>query len=290
MYCAGVGLAPTLARFLGRDAAFSSDPLQSLGRFGATTPGKVFWAGRQFEVQYRPTCGGATTKVGPYFVKGRHYSLESQRPDSLREALSHVYWIGGSPCAGKSTIVELLSEPHPFYGYNCDQAFERHGERVTPEKQPTFHKVLHMTWDEIWMRPVDLLLADEITIYGEEFAMILQDLLALPRSPPILAEGAALLPHLVDDVLANPWQAIWVVPDEAFQRKQYPRRGAWVQEILSQCREPEQAFQNWMDRDVAFGHRVSAEAAARGLQILRVDGQHTIAENAEIVRAHFRLS
>jgi hypothetical protein len=222
-------------------------------------------------------------------VKGRCHSLESQGPNSLRKALSHVYWIGGSPCAGKSTIVELLSETHPFQGYNCDQAFERHSKQVTPEKQPTFHKVLHMTWDEIWMRPVDVLLADEIAIYGEEFAMILQDLLALSRLPPILAEGAALLPHLVHDVLANPWQAIWIVPGEAFQRKRYPRRGAWVQGILSQCRDPEQAFQNWMDRDVAFGRRVSVEAAARGLQVLRVDGQHTVAENAEIVRAHFRL-
>ena len=258
-------------------------------RCGTTTPGKVFWAGRQFEVQYRPTYGGATTKVGPYFVKGRHYSLENQRPNSLREALSHVYWIGGSPCAGKSTIVELLSETHPFQGYNCDQAFEWHSKQVTPEEQSTFHKVLHMTWDEIWMRPVDVLLADEIAIYGEEFAMILRDLLALPRSPPILAEGAALLPHLVHDVLANPWQAIWIVPGEAFQRRQYPRRGAWVQEILSQCRDAEQAFRNWMDRDVAFGRRVSAEAAARGLKVLRVDGQRTIAENAEIVRAHLGL-
>jgi hypothetical protein len=209
------------------------------------------------------------------------------RPGDLSEQLRHVYWIGGSPCSGKSTIVHLLSEGWAFYSYNCDDAFQRHGEQITPEEQPTFYRVLHMTWDEIWMRPVEELLADVLAVYGEEFDLILHDLLALPAGRPVVAEGAALLPSLVRQALADPSHAIWVVPTEVFQRHHYPERGAWVQQIVSRCTHPEEAFGNWMDRDIAFGRWVAREARERGLCVLTVDGTRTIRENAERVKQHF---
>jgi len=208
---------------------------------------------------------------------------------SIQQDLAHVFWMGGSPCSGKSSIAKLLSDRYELQVYNCDDAFYEHGKRVTPLGQPAFHQVLNMTWDEIWMRPVGVQLTEEIAIYREEFGMIIKDLLALPRSPPILAEGAALLPDCVHDVLLNSWQAIWVVPTESFQRTHYPNRGRWVQEILSQCKNPDQAFQNWMDRDVAFVRWVAKRATDLGLELLQVGGKRMIAENAEIVEAHFQL-
>ena len=136
--------------------------------------------------------------------------------------------MGGSPCSGKSSIAKLLSDRYELQVYNCDDAFYEHGKRVTPLRQPAFHQVLNMTWDEIWMRPVKVQLGKEIAIY-------------------------------------------------------------WVQEILSQCENPGQAFQNWTDRDIAFARWVAKRATDLGLELLQVDGKHTIVENAEIVEAHFQL-
>jgi len=214
----------------------------------------------------------------------------NKMPRTIRQDLAHVFWMGGSPCSGKSSIAELLSERTKLQYYPCNNAFAEHGKRVTAVKQPAFHRVLHMTWDEIWMRPVEVQLRKEIAIYREEFNMIVQDLLALPKSPPILAEGAALLPGCVRDVLLNPHQAIWIVPTELFQRKHYPNRGPWVQDILRQCENPEQAFRNWMDRDVAFARRIARSATGLGLKLLEVDGKRTIAENARIVAQHFQFA
>lgn len=92
--------------------------------------------------------------------------------------------MGGSPCSGKSSIAKLLSDRYELQVYNCDDAFYEHGKRVTPLRQPAFHQVLNMTWDEIWMRPVKVQLGKEIAIYREEFGMIIKDLLASPKSPP----------------------------------------------------------------------------------------------------------
>ena len=103
------------------------------------------------------------------------------------------------------------------------------------------------------MRPVGELVADEIAIYREEFGMILDDLRALPADRPILAEGAVLLPEFVIPVMSDPRAAVWVVPTPDFQLKQYHQR-PWIQGILKKCRDPDQAFRNWMDwRSEDFG-------------------------------------
>jgi hypothetical protein len=213
--------------------------------------------------------------------------LDSTDLERIRQQLAHVYWIGGSPCSGKSSIVAWLAQRHPFTTYNCDDAFGAHGTRATPEAQPALYRVTRMAWDEIWMRPPEVLLADVIAVLGEEFPMVLDDLLALPGKSPVVAEGAALMPSLVHDLLLDPGCAIWIVPSEGFQRAVYPKRGAWVEDILDQCTEPEQAFQNWMDRDASFARRVKEEARARGLAVIEADGQRTIEQMARLVEVHY---
>ena len=73
----------------------------------------------------------------------------------IRRRLDHIYWIGGSPCSGKSSIVERLIQRDACQSYNCDDAFRRHADQIIPEAQPTFFKVTHMTWETLWMRPAD---------------------------------------------------------------------------------------------------------------------------------------
>ncbi|HYO49274.1 MAG TPA: hypothetical protein VEW94_05430 [Chloroflexia bacterium] len=144
------------------------------------------------------------------------------------------------------------------------------------------------TWDEVWMHPVDFLVAREFAFYREEFEMVMEDLLAKSLSSPILAEGAALLPECVAPLLTRWNQAIWVVPTEHFQRTQYARRD-WVKNILRQCRQPNEAWENWMGRDAAFARQVSLDARERQLVVLEIDGSQSIQRNAEIVAKHFGL-
>jgi len=139
------------------------------------------------------------------------------------------------------------------------------------------------------MQSPDTLLAEAISVYREHLAMVVDDLLALPGPAPILVEGTCLLPGDVHALLSRPRQAIWLVPTEEFQRMHYARRGPWVQEVVNQCEQPEQAFQNWMDRDVAFARWVEQSAGELGLRVVTVDGKRTIADNAQMVARHFGL-
>lgn len=204
----------------------------------------------------------------------------------MKAEWGHVYWLGGSPCAGKSSIAEILVARFGWQSYKCDDYFDAHLQRTTPEKQSHFYRIGQMGWNEIWMRPVAEQVADEIAIYREQFDMILADLRAMPTNKPILAEGAALLPDLVAPLLFQLNQAIFIVPTETFQKATYAQRD-WIHGILAQCRDPEQAFANWMDRDVDFGQWVVDTAVTHNLLTLIVNGQQTIAQNATLVANHF---
>jgi 2-phosphoglycerate kinase len=198
--------------------------------------------------------------------------------------------MGGSPCSGKSSIAAILAERYGLRTYHVDEAYKEHRQHLVPANHPCMHKWTTTPWDELWMQPAEVLLREAIACYSEHFELVLKDLLAMPRSAPVLVEGTALLPDRVSGLLLNHHQALWVVPTEAFQRDHYPKRGAWVKSVLNQCRDPEQALQNWMDRDVAFARWVVQRAAALGLTLVEVNGQRTIAENASVVAEHYQLS
>lgn len=172
--------------------------------------------------------------------------------------------------------------------YACDAQFDRHLAQTTAVAHPTFHALQQMSWDDIWLRPVDVQVTAERVIYGEEFGMILDDLRALPKDRPILAEGAALLPELVAPLLPRPSQACYLVPTPAFQHAHYARR-EWTADILAQTCDPETAYANWMARDVAFGRAVLADARRLGLPALEVDGTRSIPDTAVGIARQFNL-
>ena len=198
-----------------------------------------------------------------------------------------IYWLGGSPCAGKSSVADLLAERYGLTVYRCDDAYFRHIQICNPQDQPTLHAITSMSWDEIWMRPVDVQVMAEFEIYREEFPLILDDLRHLPEDRPILVEGAACLPELVAQVGAAQ-QALWFVPTPAFQRRHYSQRG-FIQEILAQCRDPQQAWANWMSRDERFGRAVADAAVEREFVVAWVDGRRSIEELTALAAAQYGL-
>ena len=203
---------------------------------------------------------------------------------------AHLYWLGGSPCAGKSSMAARLAAQYDLRVYAVDAALPRQIEHLTPAAQPVLYKWTHTPWDALWMQPPAVLLAEAIAAYREHCRLVVAEVSALPQDRPVLVEGTCLTPDGVAAHLADPRHGLWVVPTEPFQRAHYPRRGPFVQFILNQCRDPAQALTNWMDRDVAFARWVAQEAAGRGYRVLVVDGSRTIADHAAQVAAHFGWS
>ncbi len=138
------------------------------------------------------------------------------------------------------------------------------------------------------MQSQSALLEQAIACYTEHLRFIFSDLAAMEGM--VIAEGTSLLPDCIKPLLVDASRALWMVPTEDFQREMYPKRGAFVAEIIKQCAEPEKAFKNWMDRDVAFAHWIQTRTRHHKLRCIVVDGQSSIEDNTEYVAEYFKLA
>ncbi|MCB0124239.1 MAG: hypothetical protein KDE58_18415, partial [Caldilineaceae bacterium] len=107
-----------------------------------------------------------------------------------------IYWLGGSPCSGKSAIAERLAVQYNLTYVRCDDSLSAHIATSDPCHQPTLARLRTMSSDEIWLEPVAAQVERVIAIYREEFPLLFAELQALHTGRPILAEGAALMPEL----------------------------------------------------------------------------------------------
>ena len=212
-----------------------------------------------------------------------------KKDSQIKTILSQAYILGGSPCSGKSTIAEKLSACYDLQYYKVDDHYEDHVERCDPERHPTMCKIANMGWNEIWSRPVSLLVREEFNFYRELFELILQDLEKYKSENPIIVEGAALLPELIHKSKLDPKRVLYLVPTKEFQIHHYSQR-AFIQGILKECQDPQTAFANWMERDHLFGQEVLRQAENLGYGTIIVDGKLSVEAQYEIICQYYGLS
>jgi hypothetical protein len=202
---------------------------------------------------------------------------------------SRLYAIGGSPCSGKSSVAEALVARHDLAYYRCDEAYFRHVAIANQEQYPRLFRASRASPEEVWIRRgVRQQIEDELELYREEFPLILHDLASMPANRPIVAEGAALLPQSLAVAQTSCDRAIWIVPTEEFQRYHYEQR-PWRHDVVKECSDPKQAWENWMARDAGFAKAVAEEAQSLGFKVLTTDGTRSIDDTVRLVEEHFGL-
>lgn len=184
--------------------------------------------------------------------------------------LERVLWIGGGSGAGKSTVARRLAAEYGLQVYATDDVMGRHAALLTAEQAPHLARFRGMTMDERWVdRSPQEMLAGFHWFQGEGFDLIVEDLLRLPRTAAVVAEGFRLLPHLVAPLLADGRRAVWLLPTPEFRRVAIESRGTtW--DIPGRTSDPVRALGNLLARDQLFTERLGAEARGLGLQVVDV--------------------
>ncbi|MDL2248568.1 hypothetical protein LJB89_02615 [Tyzzerella sp. OttesenSCG-928-J15] len=200
-----------------------------------------------------------------------------------------VYYIGGSPCSGKSSIAELIVEKHGFTYYKLDDFLFPYMQQAADSGKPVSAAQLSMDFEQMWMRDPKLQADEEFAAYAEIFPYALKGIEAMNPEKPIIAEGAGFIPELMKKQGIPTNRYICIVPTEGFQRENYKKR-EWIGEYLKGCSDPTAAFDNWMRRDTLFGAGVLNQAKMFGYASISVDGKNTIAENYNVVINTFELA
>ena len=213
--------------------------------------------------------------------------------------MTQIFFIGGSPCSGKSSVAASIADTFDFNYFKVDDHLERYLAKGRLDGKPVCARVGGMTADQIWMREPAIQMMEEFEIYREIFAYVVQDLNDLryrTRKAGIIAEGAAFLPELMaflpelmEKRGVGQQAYICMIPTSEFQNDHYRNR-PWVADVLADCADKAQAFSNWMMRDVLFARAVRMDAANKGYPCIITDGKTGIGETVQQVCRSFGLT
>ena len=211
--------------------------------------------------------------------------------EDLRARLRHVLWIGGGPQAGKTTLSRLLAGKWDLKIYNIDWHAAR--AHALPDHAPRPGSVTaafaRLSMDERWVEPSPAdLLERSIAVWQEGFALVLEDLLALPDSRTIVAEGPGALPWCVAPLLSSARQAIFLIPTRERRDIVAQRRwGSGQLERFPGIMDRERALVNVSARDVLLDARIQSSCAELGLRCERLDGSQDLDGTLALVEDHF---
>ena len=198
-----------------------------------------------------------------------------------------MVWIGGGPQAGKTTLSRQLAGKWDLKIYNLDwhsvnEPALRPGLAVAAFKR--------LSMDERWAVPSAVELFERsIAVWQEGFAVVIEDLLALPRSRTIVAEGPGALPWCVAPLLSSARQALFLVPTPERREIVASRRwGAGQVERFPGIVKREHALQKVSARDVLLDARIMSSCAKLGLRCERFDGSLDLDDSLALVEDHFR--
>lgn len=215
---------------------------------------------------------------------------QHHRPNvDLRDRLSHVLWIGGAPCVGKTTLARVLAGKFDLKIYNLDWHHVRE-HRTRPGGVPASWESL--TMDERWVLPAAGEMAErEVANWTARFPLVVEDLLGLPVTRTIVAEGPSAFPWSVAPVIRSPRQAVFLVPTGEWRDAVRERRERDFDpgtRFGDGTRDPVRARRNLRERDVLLGARIERSCAELGLHSVRVDGSLDVADSLALIEAHFR--
>jgi hypothetical protein len=200
-----------------------------------------------------------------------------------------VWWLGGAPCAGKSSIARKLGEWFALDLVHIDDSFDTCASKLDAARHPALSRWTALSWDQRWARPPDVLLGEVVACYREHLGFVLEDVAGRAAGGRhTLVEGSAVLPGDVAPMLGSRAEAVWLVPTREFQAQHYAQR-PWVDGIVRQCADPSGAFERWMARDERFAGWLTQEVRGLGLTYIGVDGGRGVTEMAEVVARHFGL-
>ncbi len=211
-------------------------------------------------------------------------------PDEYVSQLRQVYWIGGPPDSGKTTVAEIIAARHSFKIYHFDRHEMEHFGRADPELTPALWAAHpdRMNTEQRWLGTTPEEMAREtIRSWSERCQMAFDDIRRLTAKGPVVAEGPGFFPELIAPVLTGAHRAIWLIPTEEFKRRSVAWRGK--PGTKHETSDPELASTNLIARDQIMSQHIQEQCQKARLSFILVTGEESAQSITTEVERHFRL-
>lgn len=204
-------------------------------------------------------------------------------------AKNNIYWIGGAPCCGKSTVADMLVNEFGFKYYKVDNHLDRYLDIGAKKGNKTLKAMKARDREATWLgNEVDVMVEEEFDYYRYALKIIEGDLKRQFGNKKVVVEGSAIIPEYVKSKEVAEDRYICMVPTRSFQSKEFAERG-WVTRYLGGTSDPEKALENWLERDGRFAQIVRDEAIENEQNLIIVDGHQDLDQVYGQVKAMFGL-
>ncbi len=203
-------------------------------------------------------------------------------------AKNTTFWIGGSPCCGKSTVASMLAEEFGLKYYKVDNHLDRYLDIGARKGDKLLKNMRKRSRDELWLNDVDTMVEEEFAYYRYALKIIENDLRRQYRNKDVIVEGTAILPEYIKKKGIPDDRYVCMLPTRSFQMKEFSERG-WLTRYLGGTSDPDQALTNWLERDARFSQIVREEAVQNEQNLIIVDGEQDIDKVYEHIKEMFGL-
>lgn len=200
----------------------------------------------------------------------------------------NIYYIGGSPCSGKSTTAEILSKKYDLYYFKVDDYLDKYTQLGVAKGYEICKKQTELSAEQIWMRDPNLQCAEEIQWYEEVFEFVQKDLSAISCKKGIITEGAAYMPKLIREIGVPYNRYVSLTPAKEFQLFHFRKR-EFVPYILRDCCDKQTAFNNWMERDILFAKEMQCQCERAGYKSMINRGEWSVEDMVNEISVHLGL-
>ncbi len=221
--------------------------------------------------------------------------------ERVKESLSHVYWIGGSAAAGKTTISRRLSEEFGFTHWSGDGRWIEHWQTATPERNPIAHRIGYTlnhggSFDWFFGRSGQEIADDYVTMSRAEFEYAVDELARMPDERPIVVDAFLGFPELVLKV-AEREKAVFLTCTDPFMRDTWKARATEgrpgflpiLKRQLDSCSDPGRALEAFVESNIIESRFVADDSLKEGATLIITGGRIGLDEAYAAVRRHFRL-
>lgn len=204
-------------------------------------------------------------------------------------AKNNIYWIGGAPCSGKSTVADMLVKEYGFKYYKVDNHLDRYLDIGAKKGNKVLKAMKERDREATWLgNDIDVMVEEEFVYYKYALKIIEGDLKRQFGNKKVVVEGAAIIPEYAKTKEIAEDRYVCIVPTRSFQSKEFAERG-YVTRLLGGTSDPDKALENWLERDARFAQIVRDEAIENEQNLIIVDGQQSAEEVYAQVRTMFGL-
>jgi hypothetical protein len=202
-----------------------------------------------------------------------------------RAALTHVYWIGGPGCSGKSSLAQMLGQAFDLHVYHVDDELEQYA--LDPHLRPARWREYDYAGKQgisAFDLPALELAAFVIDNWQTAiFIETLRHLLVWPRDKAIVVEGVFLPESLLK--VASRDRIAAMVADRAFHERYFAHRHEW----FAAYEDKAPIFRKTLDALDEMDRQWIAQAGRCQVPLLRIGALADIEEGAMQLAAHFAL-